>query len=158
MRPMLSRPLWQWQRKSRIASVHHRVPQTPQAKSRSTRDVQLKAIRVDAVKSHRCRACSPASFIIIITVHHPFPQQYLFVLVYFHALLFWLRAISCASKKKTKAFGTTALDDENVFFAQNESSSSVHFFPSLTLCSYAQHVTTTHTKNNWEEEEKEIKC
>lgn len=48
-----SRPLWQWRRRSRTASDHRRVPPTRRAKWRLTRDVQLKAIRVDAAKSNR---------------------------------------------------------------------------------------------------------
>ena len=57
MRPTLNRPSWQWLRKLRIALGHHRVPQIRKAKLKSKQeDVQLKANRVDAVKSPQlCR-------------------------------------------------------------------------------------------------------
>lgn len=68
----LNRPSWQWRRKLRIALGHHPALQTRKAKLKLTRDVRLKAIRVDAVKLYFDRANAP-SFIIIM--HHPFPLQ-----------------------------------------------------------------------------------
>lgn len=84
-RPMLSRPLWQWQRRSRTALAHHRVPQTPRAKSKSTRDVQLKATKAVAVKypvtvRELVASPIPLHYYYYNAHQHPSNQQYLFVL------------------------------------------------------------------------------
>lgn len=74
-RPTLSRPLWQWRLRSRTALGHHRVLQTRKAKLKSIQDVQLKAIRVDAVKSY----ISVAHTLIMITMQpHYFPIKTFF--------------------------------------------------------------------------------
>lgn len=124
MQPTSNRPLWQWQRRSRIALAHHQAPQTLKAKLKLTRDVRLKAIRADAVKLSRVRASvAPTSSIIITMMHHPpFSKQYLFMSFQYYIFLLLAHLtrlkINDVFFNATESFCSGRNKEKNVFCAK----------------------------------------